>query len=109
MNSSHNPHSLHPADHSCIRVSLSSTFHLNHAIYNGCAIVPPNQSCSFPLPNWNAELDISAQSHSNVMGICHRSCGTNGCCKADMSTGKELLVANVLQSLNPARPIPSAT
>lgn len=25
------------------------------------------------------ELLTSAQSHSNVMGICHRSCGTNGC------------------------------
>lgn len=25
------------------------------------------------------ELLTSAQSHSNVMGICHKSCGTNGC------------------------------
>lgn len=31
---------------------------------------------------------ISAQSHSNVIGICHRSCGTKGCWNELMSSGE---------------------
>lgn len=32
-------------------------------------------------------LVMSAQSHSNVIGICHKSCGTNGCWKLSESKG----------------------
>ena len=34
---------------------------------------------SVPPPHAVPVIFISAQSHSSVMGICHRSCGTNGC------------------------------
>lgn len=37
---------------------------------------------------------ISAQSHSKVMGICHRSCGTNGCWKLSESKGGPIIPVN---------------
>ena len=39
-------------------------------------------------------LVISAQSHSKVIGICHRSCGTNGCWKLSESKGRPVVPGN---------------
>lgn len=39
---------------------------------------------SIPVSNTGKLLDMSAQSHSIVIGICHKSCGTNGCWKDDI-------------------------
>lgn len=49
----------------------------SHIVHNPDVLSCPHGTCVF----------TSAQSHSNVIGICHKSCGTKGCWNAVVEVG----------------------